>query len=144
MAAGLRIASGVWIDPAELHVRFSRSSGPGGQNVNKVATRVTVEFDVAASPALSDEQRGRIRAALPNRIGADGRIRVTCQRFRTQAANRRAAVERLLDLLAEALRPRVPRRATRPTRAAVARRLDAKRQASQRKAERGRRYTPDS
>jgi ribosome-associated protein len=116
----------------ELSFLTSRSGGPGGQNVNKVETRVTVRFDLA-SPSLADDQRARLRERLATRITRGGVLHVTAQRHRTQAANREAAIARLLELLREALAEAVPRRATRVSRAARTRRLQAKRRRGERK-----------
>lgn len=134
----ITLAPGVQIDEGELVFTFARSSGPGGQNVNKVNTAVTVWWDVRRSPSLFEVHRARVLAAYPRRIGTDGRLRVTSQRFRTQAANRRAAVERLIELVTASLRPRTPRKRTKPSRASSERRLLAKRLRSQRKQERRR------
>lgn len=116
----------------ELSFVTSRSGGPGGQNVNKVETRVTVRFDLA-SPSLADDQRARLRERLATRITRGGVLHVTAQRHRTQAANREAAIARLLELLREALAEAVPRRPTRVSRAARTRRLQAKRRRGERK-----------
>jgi len=115
------------IPDAELEIRTSRSSGPGGQNVNKLETRVTVRFDVEGSPSLAEGERERIRERLGTRISRDGVLQVSSQRHRTQAANRDAAVARLAGLLADALEPEKERRATRVPKAAKRRRLEAKR-----------------
>jgi ribosome-associated protein len=97
-----------WLSIPESELRFSaaRSSGPGGQHVNKVSTRVILEFDVEGSPTLSSSQRQRIRDRMGARLGRDGRLRLSCQRHRSQAANRREVVERFANLLREALKPR--------------------------------------
>jgi ribosome-associated protein len=119
----------------ELTFATSRSGGPGGQNVNKLETRVTVRFDLA-SPSLDDALRARIRERLATRVSRAGVLAVTSQRHRTQAANREAAVARLVELLRDAFAERAPRRPTRPGRAARARRLRAKSLRSRRKRER--------
>lgn len=123
----MEIAPGVEIGDEELRFVTSRASGPGGQNVNKVETRVSVLFDVDASPSLDAEARARLHERLAGRISRTGVLRVTCQRHRTQAANREGAVARLVELLASALREEAPRRPTRVPRAAKRRRLEAKR-----------------
>jgi len=111
----------------ELQFAYSRSSGPGGQNVNRVETRVTLLFDVDASPGLTDSQKRRVHSRLATRINKDGVLRVVSQRFRTREANRRAAVERFEELLAEALRRVRPRRKTRVPKAVKRRRIESKR-----------------
>jgi ribosome-associated protein len=120
----------------EVSFVTSRSGGPGGQNVNKLETRVTLRFDLAGSSSLSPEQKSRLRERLATRITKDGILHVTSQRHRTQAANREAAVERFAELLRENLREEPPRKKTRPSRAAKARRLEEKRRLSRRKRER--------
>jgi len=97
------VAEGLDIPDGELVFTTSRSSGPGGQNVNKVSTRVTLLFNVEESPNLSAQQRTLLRERLPGRINKDGILRVVSQRHRTQLANREAAVQRFVDLLGEAL-----------------------------------------
>ncbi|MBN1886299.1 MAG: aminoacyl-tRNA hydrolase [Candidatus Krumholzibacteriota bacterium] len=126
----------VSIPDDELRFRFSRSSGPGGQNVNKVATRVTLLFDVEESPSLGEEDRRRIMARLATRIGKDGCLRVVSQRHRTQRANREAAVERFAELLGEALHREKSRRPTRPSRSAREARIRDKKKRSRLKRER--------
>lgn len=118
------------MDIGSEYLRFqaSKSSGPGGQNVNKVNTRVTVYFDLAAYPGFSETQKRRIWKELATRTNGSGVIRVTSQRFRTQQANRKAAVGRLGELLEKALeRPRM-RLKTRIPRAVHERRLKRKRE----------------
>ena len=122
----IEIAPGLAIPEGELRFTASRSGGPGGQNVNKVATRVTLTFDVGGSPSLSPDQKARIRERLATRISGDGVLRVVSQRHRTQAANRKAAVERFVELLRVALAEEPPRVPTRPTRVARERRVASK------------------
>ena len=124
----LEITRSLSIPTSELRMQRSRSTGPGGQNVNKLETRVTLLFDVAGSPTLTPSQRDRILATLRTRITKDGVLRVTSQRHRTQGANREAATERFVALLQQALRPVKSRKPTKPTRASKTRRLDAKKQ----------------
>jgi ribosome-associated protein len=124
------------IPDEEVTFATSRSGGPGGQNVNKLETRVTVRFDLAGSNALSEDQKARLRERLATRITRDGILQVTSQRHRSQSMNREAAVERFAELLRENLREEPPRRKTRPSRAAKARRMDDKRRQSQRKRQR--------
>lgn len=134
----IRIGAHLAIPVEELSYTVSRSSGPGGQHVNKVSTRVTLHFDVDESPTLTDAQKRRIHERLPTRITRDGRLRVVCQRHRSQAANREEAVERFADLLARALRPTTPRRATKVPGSQKRKRADNKRRRSEIKRGRGR------
>ena len=124
------VARGVSIPLAEIELRASRSSGPGGQHANVTASRVEAVFDVDASRALSEEQKRRVAARLGRRPSA------AAQDTRSQARNRELALERLQRRLATAFEVRRPRTATKPTRASRERRLDAKRRASQRKQQR--------
>jgi ribosome-associated protein len=118
------------IPESEISFRYSRSSGPGGQNVNKVATKVTLLFDVRASDALSDEQKTRIEERLGNRISAAGVLHVTSQRHRMRSANQREVIERFAGLLDGALTPRRRRKRTRLPSSAKRRRLESKRRRS--------------
>ncbi len=124
-----------------LEFRVGTSSGPGGQNVNRVRTRVTVCFDVANAACLSDPQRERILERLGPRINKQGILKVRSQKHRTQQMNRAGAQERLLELLATALHVARSRKKTRPPQAANERRLDDKKRRSRQKRERIR---PDS
>ena len=114
------------INEEKLEFRYSRSGGPGGQNVNKVNTRVTVFFDAAGSESLTEGEKRLILKKLATRANKDGVIRVVCQRHRTQKANKAGAVERLRELLEEALKRRKVRRATRRPGWANRKRLEEK------------------
>jgi ribosome-associated protein len=139
----IQITATVAIADDELSFVASRSSGPGGQNVNKVSTRVTVSLDVALSAAFTDEERRRVRERLATRISGEGMLRVSSQKERSQSANREAATARLVELLREALAEQAPRRPTRATRAARERRITAKKQHGARKRERTARFSPE-
>lgn len=127
------ITPGISISEAEIKEEFIHSSGPGGQNVNKVATAVQLRFDVENSPSLSDEIRGRLIRIAGRRITADGILIIEAKRLRTQSGNRRDAMDRLVDLVRQAVYPPRSRRKTRPTRASKERRLEAKRRRSRAK-----------
>lgn len=132
----VRIDDSLLIPREELTFTTARSSGPGGQHVNKVETRVTLRFDVAASPSLDEEQRRRIREALATRINKAGVLLVSAQAHRSQLANRELAVERFAALLRDALAETPERRPTRPSRTARRRRLEIKRRRGRLKRER--------
>jgi len=127
----------------ELHFSASRSSGPGGQHVNKVSSRVTLEFHVLDSPSLDEAQKRRICSRLATRVTKDGRLKLHCQRWRSQAANRRELVARFSDLLRDALKRRRTRKKTRPSAAAVRRRLREKTHRGRVKQGRGWRVSDD-
>ena len=120
------IAPGVGISEQEITFSFDRTPGPGGQNANKVNTRVTLLFDVAGSRSLSNQQKGLIRQALASRINQDGVLRVASSKGRTQLANRRAAVNRLVDLLTGALESPKPRKMTKAPASTEKKRLELK------------------
>jgi ribosome-associated protein len=134
----LQITAGIAIDESEIEERFIRSSGPGGQNVNKVATAVQLRFDAWHSPAIDDRMRHRLRALAGTRLTADGVLVIEARRHRTQAQNRDDARERLVALLREAARTPRRRRATRPTRASQEQRVETKKRRAKTKLARGR------
>jgi ribosome-associated protein len=135
----LHVTSGLAIPDEALEERFVRASGPGGQNVNKVATAVQLRFDPAQSAELNDEVRARLLGLAGRRVTSEGVIVIEARAYRTQSQNREAARERLADLIRRALvRPR-RRHKTRPGAAAVQRRLDAKKRRGATKRERTRR-----
>jgi ribosome-associated protein len=134
----LNIINTVTLDESELEERFVRSSGPGGQNVNKVASAVELRFDASKSPALDDEVRERLRRIAGSRMTADGVILIDARRFRTQAKNREDARERLAALIRSALTRPKRRRKTRPSTASRERRIETKRRRSETKRGRGR------
>lgn len=135
----MRITRALEIPEEELEFRFSRSGGPGGQNVNRRATKVELIFDVANSSALTERQRQKLTAALHKRLDSEGRLHLVVQQSRTQAENRARALNRFKELVATAFAPPPPpRRPTKPTRAAKEGRLRAKRVRGARKRERSR------
>jgi ribosome-associated protein len=133
----LRISSKVTIPRSELRFRFSRSSGPGGQHVQKSSTRVELLFDVASSPSLTDEQRARVAERLSGYVDSAGVLHLVAQSERSQWRNREEVVERFQALMRKALRPRKRRRSTRPTAASKEKRLRKKRLRSETKRRRG-------
>ncbi len=132
MSDGLHLGAGAFVPIEEVELRASRSSGPGGQHANKTESRIEASFDVRASASLTDAQKERIATRLGERVTA------VAQDARSQTRNRALAVERLRAKLLDALAPRKARRATRPSRAATERRLNAKRRQAERKQERRR------
>jgi ribosome-associated protein len=133
----LPINDEVSIPRAELAFRFSRSSGPGGQHVQKSSTRVELLFDVAYSPSLSDEQRARVLKRLAGYVDSEGVLHLVAQSERSQHRNREEVVERFQALLHKALKRRKRRKPTRPTAASKEKRLRKKRQRSEIKQKRG-------
>ena len=130
------MASAPKLPLSELHFSFARSSGPGGQNVNKVESKVLLRWDVVASRALPAALRARFRARFARRINEEGVFLLTSQRHRERERNVADCLAKLGVMLAEVATPEKPRRPTRPTRGAKERRLAEKRHAARRKAER--------
>jgi ribosome-associated protein len=123
----LVITPNISIDEREIQMEFTRASGPGGQNINKVATAVQLRFDIANSKSLPEEVRNRLLHLADNRITEDGTLIINAQRFRSQDRNRQDAVERLVKLIRSATEKPKPRRKTEPTPASKKRRLESKR-----------------
>jgi len=122
----LEITPTLYLDERELQFEYIRASGPGGQNVNKVATAVQLRFDVAHSPSLASDLKGRLLRLAGKRINADGVLIIEARRFRSQEANRADALQRLIDLLQKAASPPKKRKKTKPTAAAREKRLKEK------------------
>jgi len=132
----LAVNESLSIPRAELDVRVSRSSGAGGQHVNKTSSRVEIFWNIVGSRALSEEQRARLREKLASRLTTEGSIRVVASDMRSQSRNRELAEERLADLVRRALVIPRKRRATKPTRASKEARLDSKKRHSTKKRDR--------
>jgi ribosome-associated protein len=126
----LEITPALFLPLTELDYRATRSGGPGGQHVNTSSTRIEVWWDVRSSPSLTEEQRARLVVRLAGRLDGEGRLRIVASQSRSQLRNREAATERLRELVASALAVPKPRKRTRPSPAAKAARLEAKRRRS--------------
>jgi len=129
----LHITSSVQIPLSELRFRTSRSSGPGGQNVNKLETRVELVFDVAGSPSVSEEEKNTLLAHLASRIDAKGILHISSQKSRSQWENKQLVIEKLVSLLHGALKVRRKRVKTSPTHSSKERRVQSKKKHGQKK-----------
>lgn len=136
MAGALEVAPGVVVPESALRFRAVRSSGPGGQNVNKVASKVELRVDIAAVTGLSSDARGRLRSLTAGRLDANGLLLVSSQLHRDQPRNLEDARAKVAALIARALVAPKRRRPTRPTRSSKEKRLDSKRRDARRKADR--------
>jgi ribosome-associated protein len=137
----IEITPSLFIDENELHLDYIRGSGPGGQNVNKVAATVQLRFDIQNSPSLRDDVKQRLIRLGGSRVTTEGVLVLEAGRFRTQEQNREDAVQRLVALIRKALSVPKPRKPTRPSRAAKAARVDSKKKRGEIK--RIRRSTPE-
>lgn len=132
----LSVTPTVTIPARELHWSASRSGGPGGQNVNKVSSKIDLRYDLEASEALTDAQKARVRASAQNRLDEDGAIQIVVQDTRDQQKNLDLARERLAELIKKALIIPKTRKATKPSRGAKRRRLDDKKRVGDKKRDR--------
>lgn len=121
---------------SELQFQASRSGGAGGQNVNKVATKVELRFHVQQSGLLTEEEKALVQEKLANRINSDGYLQVVCQTERTQLKNKETCIKRFYGLLRQALAKQKKRTATKPTHASVKRRIESKKRQGEKKANR--------
>ncbi len=126
----IQITKDIALDEDELQFDFVRAAGPGGQNLNRVATAVQLRFDVRRSPSLTETVRARLMRLAGSRINKEGVLIINARRFRTQTRNRKDAIDRLIDLIRRAAQREKPRKKTRPSNAARDRRLQEKRRRS--------------
>ena len=133
----IAITDTLGLDEGEISESFIRASGPGGQNVNKVSSAVQLRFDARRSPSLPHEVRARLERIAGRRLTREGVIVIAAHRHRSQEQNRKDARQRLVEMIREAVKPPVPRRATKPTKASRRRRLDTKARRSKIKRLRG-------
>jgi ribosome-associated protein len=139
----IQITPSIALDDREIQESFIRAQGPGGQNVNKVATAVQLRFDVANSVSLPDDVRQRLISLAGNAITADGILMMEARRFRTQGRNRDDAIDRLVAMIREAAEPPPIRHKTRPSLGSKIRRLESKRRGSEIKSRRGPIHPPN-
>ena len=132
----LLVNSRIQIPLAEFEISYARSSGPGGQNVNKVNSKAMLRWPLARSPSLPEDVRQRLLARYPRRVTVEGDLVVTSQRYRDAGRNASDCLEKLRQMLLEVAQPPKRRKPTRPTRGSVRRRLDDKRRRSQKKGSR--------
>ncbi len=127
----IKVRDDVVVREEDITLRFSRSSGPGGQNVNKTDSKVTASVNIRSCPGIANEQKQRLLSRLANRLTTEGILQVASQKHRTQLANRKAVIERLTELLQNALKDKPLRKPTSVPRAARRKRIERKRKRSQ-------------